>query len=350
MATSHTPSDPGQTLSLQAPYLRQIADQLRTMGADVPAWLTRHGLNEARLNDGTIDMPMAQFQALVMDGIEVTGEPAMGLLVGERLLVNSHGMLGFAAAASHTIRVAVQLFETYVHLRTSMISVQLLEVGEGDAAEAHIRILESQPLGEARRPVLEAVVLTIRNVLDFITRGNGAVRYVAFPFARPDYAALAQDLFRCEVRYRQGWAGFALPASQLDVPLAMADPAAFQQALQVCQRELDKLQRSETFSDRVRRVLLEKRQGFPSLQVVARLFNMTPRTLHRRLQDEGTTFQQLLEGVRHQLAIGHLTAGQLSVQEIAWLLGYTEVANFRRAFKRWEGVAPSAWQPPQATG
>ena len=78
--------------------------------------------------------------------------------------------------------------------------------------------------------------------------------------------------------------------------------------------------------------------------MTARLFHLTPRTLHRRLQEEGTSYKEILESVRHKLAVAHLKAGHLSVQEIAYTLGYTDMANFRRAFKRWEGVAPSDYR------
>ena len=330
-----------QTLVLQVQYLRQIADQLRTMGADVPAWLARHGLSESQLQDPQLVIGLPTFQQLVLDGVAITQEPALGLLVGERLLVNSHGILGFAAVAASTIRDAVGLFERYIGLRTSMVSMVLHEQGE----EVHIQLVEAQPLGAVRAVVLEAVVLTIRNVLDVMTAGACPIRRACFPFPQPRHVALAEDLFKCPVHYGQSWAGFVLPREVIDQPLRLADPISFQEATAICQRELDKLTRSETMSTRVRRVLLEKRQGFPSLQVVARLFHMTPRTLHRRLQEEGTTFLHLLEDVRHMLALEHLKSGQLTVQEIAYLLGYSEVANFRRAFKRWEGVSPSAWRP-----
>ena len=94
----------------------------------------------------------------------------------------------------------------------------------------------------------------------------------------------------------------------------------------------------------VRRVLLEKQNGFPSLQVTARLFHMTPRTLHRRLVEEGTSYRELLDGVRRMLAVEHVKSGRLGMDEIAYRLGYTDLANFRRAFKRWEGVAPSVYR------
>ena len=84
--------------------------------------------------------------------------------------------------------------------------------------------------------------------------------------------------------------------------------------------------------------------GFPSLAVTARLFHMTPRTLHRRLQQEGSSFQDILEQIRHTLALEHLKANRLSIQEIAYALGYTDIANFRRAFKRWQGMPPSEYR------
>ena len=130
----------------------------------------------------------------------------------------------------------------------------------------------------------------------------------------------------------------------IDLPLKMADAATFQEAALICQRELEKLTSRESLSTRVRRIMLEKQNGFPSLNVTARLCHMTPRTLHRRLIDEGTAFKEILEDVRHMLAVEHLKSGHLTIQEIAYTLGYTDLANFRRAFKRWEGIPPSGFR------
>jgi AraC-like DNA-binding protein len=121
----------------------------------------------------------------------------------------------------------------------------------------------------------------------------------------------------------------------------MADPAAFREAEKICQQELAKLTAKTSTSADVRRIMLEKQHGFPSLNVTARLFHLTPRTLHRRLLDEGTSFKEILEEVRHTLAVEHLKAGHLTMGEIAYTLGYTDLANFRRAFKRWAGMPPS---------
>ena len=329
-----------QALTLPVLYLRHIAEQIGSHGGDVRQWLERSGLRESQLNDPSWTLPLPVFQQLVRDALLLSGEPALGLLVGERLGATTHGILGYAALNSGTIREALALVERYAGLRLSLLSV----AHEEHRGEMRIVFAETHPLGDVRRPLLEAVVLSIKNILDAISLGVGRVGEVAFPFAAPGYADLARDLFGATVRYGQSWAGFSLPLAALDVPLKMADPEAFREAAQICQRELDKLAANESMAARVRRLLLEKQHGFPSLQVTARLFSMTPRTLHRRLLEEETSFRELLEEVRHTLAVEHLKSGRFTVDEIAYTLGYSDLANFRRAFKRWESVAPSEYR------
>ena len=119
----------------------------------------------------------------------------------------------------------------------------------------------------------------------------------------------------------------------------MADPATFAQAAAICQRRLDKLQQNTSLSAQVRRIMLEKAKRLSVAERDRPPVSHDATHLHRRLQDEGTSYKDILENVRHMLALEHLKAGH-PIQEIAYTLGYTDLANFRRAFKRWEGVAP----------
>lgn len=326
--------------TLPAQYLRQIADQVQRMGAQMPDWFTQSKLTDVQAGDVLQTLPLDVFQRLVRDAIAVTNEPALGLLVGERLLVNSHGILGYAAMNCGTLRQAIGLLESYLQVRTTLVSTRHEIVGD------KVRIIfdEPIPLGDVRRPVLEAVVLTVKNMVDYITIGASHISLVCFPFAEPEYGDLARDLFHGDVRYDQDWMGFAVPLSVIDMPLSMANPATFHEATQICQRELDKLTQQQSWSARIRRLMLEKQGGFPSLNVTARLFHLTPHTLHRRLTEEGTSYREILEQVRHMLAVEHLKTSHLSIQEIAFNLGYTDMANFRRAFKRWESISPSEYR------
>jgi AraC-like DNA-binding protein len=331
-------------VTIPVEYVRRIGEQLQSGGVDVDAWLERSGTSDAALADPSRLLEYPEFRTLVLNALAAAREPALGLFVGRRLVASTHGAVGAAAVNSSTVRQALEMVERFARLRSSVIAISH-EIGKRDA---RVIFTEAIPLGDIQRPLLEALVLSIKTVLDEITMGACQVHEVAFPFERPDYAALAEDLFGCKVRYRQKWAGFSASPEALDLPLKLADPAAFEEAAVICQRELERIAAQETTGARVRRLLLENQSGFPSLQVTARLFHMTPRTLHRRLVDEGTSFRELLESVRHTLAVEHVKSARFTMEEIAYRLGYTDLANFRRAFKRWEGAAPSTYRARQA--
>lgn len=320
-------------------YIRLIADQLRVSNVDVDAWMRRSGLSEQpeRL------LPYATFRRLVLEALAMSREPALGLFVGERLVATTHGMVGFAAVNSSSVKMALEIMERFSRLRTMVFSIS----HEADDENVRVTFSELLPLGDIQRPLLEAVVLSIKNVLDTITVGACQVREVVFPFAAPDYAPLARDIFGCPVRYGQDWAGFTAAASALDLPIKLADRAAFQEAADICQRELERLAANESLAARVRRLLLERQRGFPTLNVTARMLHMTPRTLHRKLVAEGSSYREQLEAVRHTLALEHVKSGRFTLDEIAYRLGYTDLANFRRAFKRWESVPPSIYRARQ---
>lgn len=327
-------------VTLPTAYLRPIADQVASSGASVHAWLSAAGVAPSALDavDLTVEAPV--FRRLITSAVEAAREPALGLLVGERFVLSTHGIVGFAASNAATVRDALDVLVRFTGLRTSLVTVSYSVAGRA----AHVRFDGAAALEpEVRAPVLEAVLLSIKNILEAITMGSCPVTDVAFPFPAPDYAAFAAELFACEVRYGQRWAGFSIAAAALDQPLPRSDRGAFEEAARICQRELDKLAASSSVAARVRRLLLEKQSGFPSLQATARLLHTTPRTLHRRLVDEGTSFRELVEEVRHTLAVEHLRSGRFRIEEIAFLLGYSDLSNFRRAFKRWESVPPTEY-------
>lgn len=331
-------TDPAEVdYALPSHYLRLIGDLLAGMGMDVPAWLARGGLDPAVFDSPHTPVTFEVFARLVRDGLSVIQEPAMGLLVGERLRANTHGMLGYAALSSSTLRQAMELMERFMQVRTTMVTARH-EI-RGDTMR--VLIEPTRELGDLEVLVTEAVTLTIKNLVDQMSLGASPVACVAFRHPAPSYADLAQALFRCEVQFGQNWAGIAVPLSAVDQPLSMADPRSFEEAARLCQQELDQRQAQASWTSKVRHIMLETPGNFPSLQVAARLFHVSPRTLHRRLIDEGTSYQAILEDVRHRMAVQYLRAGHLSVQEVAYHLGYTDQANFRRAFKRWEGVAPT---------
>lgn len=327
-------------LQVPATYVQALAELIRSLGADTSDWLAMSGLTMARLEqpDASVSLPL--FAQLAFDAVGITREPALGLLLGDRMHAASHGIVGFAVSNAGTPRQAVELLARFVRLRLPLLSVSQ----QSADGEVEVRFHEALPLGPMRGPVLEATLLTIKRVLDAISLGSCPIIQVAFPFSAPDHAPLTRTMFGCQVIFDAPVAAMRLPEQQLDQPLRRADAAAFREAAAICQRELDRIGIGERLADRVLRLLVERQNGFPSLAVVARMVQLTPRTLHRRLVEEGTSFRALLDEVRHRRAREHLRSGEMSVEELAFALGYNDPANFRRAFRRWEGVAPTIYR------
>ena len=332
------------TFPFPAHYMRLVADLIRGCGGDSEAWLAAHGIDAAALASGAIVLSPLQLEALLSSALQMAREPALGLLLGERLVASTHGFVGHAAMNSSTLRQALEFIAKYTQLRLPLLSVHLETVSD----EARLCFGSIVPLGRIERPLLEAVMLSVRNMLEGLSLGFSPVQAAAFSFDAPEYADLAHSLFRCDLSFSQPWAGLVVNSKSLDLPLKISDPEAFREAALMCERELEKRMSATSTVARVRMLLLERPHGFPSLPVAARLLHMTPRTLHRRLVDEGCTFRDVLEDVRHGLAMEHARAGRLSVEEMSYALGYSDTANFRRAFKRWESQPPSAFRKPRA--
>lgn len=330
---------PQSDITLPGFYVAQVLEVVAGLGVDTVQWATDLGLEPISEDLDSVTMPWQVFYRLVQQAERYTSDTALGLKVGQRLAVNTHGILGFAAMNSGSIRQVVELVAKFIPLRTDLIAIGY----DSDDERYRILFLEQRELGDIRRSVLEAIVLTIKNILDFICMGDDPQTQIALPYPEHDYADFLRSMFNTRVDFDQDWVGISVPVEVVDRPLKMANNASFREATKVCQQELEQLENQDSLATQIQQLLLSGSQQFPTLETTARCFHMTPRTLHRRLQEEGTRYQSLVENVRHRLAIQHLKKGDLTIQQIAYALGYSEVANFRRAFKRWQGVPPSEY-------
>ena len=330
-----TPTNLGNTV---IHYIPQIAEQLKNKGLDVFGWLAGVGLDVTCLTKPGYKVSISTYSALLKQAIELTGDGALGLRLGCNLLPSAHGNVGLAAVSANTIQQSMQVVERYVPLRTSLLTIRSETVND----EFRVVFEPILGLGDIGNVVAEIALGTVKNVIDATEPNNSPCKKILFSMSEPAHAGIALELLGCEVLYGQSWTGIALNYSEVLSPLIHRDALVMSEALSICQRDLERLDANQSIASRLERLLLESKQGeFPTQNMCAKLLNLTPRTFHRRLREDKTSYRNILNNVRCRLAHEYLKMMHLGVKETAYLLGYGDIANFRRAFTRWYGFPPS---------
>ncbi len=318
---------------LPGAYIRDFVELTARWKVDPSALVRGLPVTLDALADPTTRVPLRVCEAIVARGIELTREPALGVHFGMQMRVSSHGFLGFAAMTANTVREALDLAMRYASTRTSAIGLALHVEGE----LASIAIEERTPLPPALRELLVlGLVIGIWQLGEKLTgRPLHGIGECAFP--RPPYPIPSDRL-----RFDRPAHRLVFPAAELDLPLTTADAAAKRLASEQLERELAAISEGSLVGEI--RGHLARAGSPPTIEEVARALHLSPRTLKRRLADLGTTFSELRDDQRRQRALLLLDNRSLSISDVATRLGYTELPNFTRAFRKWTGMTPAAYR------
>ncbi|HEY6881277.1 MAG TPA: AraC family transcriptional regulator, partial [Polyangiales bacterium] len=285
----------------------------------------------------------AALYRLLRRTLELTGEPGLGFYLGLQLKLSSHGMVGMAAMTQATLRDALKVAERFIALRWPFLSLSLAE--QGDRAVLELSNALPGPDVGVDAFITEALFTALVSMARaLIGRLPGGVVLFELRYPEPSYFSGFAHLWPGPARFEQPANRINFAVSLLDEPLSMADAVAARQALAECERELSTLVTASSMLAGVRRQLGERERGYPSLTELARMRHVSPRTLKRRLAEQGTSYQRLLDELRRDRALKLLELESNSVESIAEQLGYSDAANFNRAFRRWLGLSPSAWR------
>lgn len=328
-------------------YLNQVYQQLRQWGCDVNIWLVHNGITLEQLQDPHYQVSFDDYQRLINSAIHLCARPELGLHVGNRIGINTHGMMGFAILNSSTLKQAIDTLKQFINTRTPLVKINTHET----ANTTVVTLEEIHPLGIIRQPYMDALLVTIAKLLQQLmpqlTLLSTPLCQVNLSFAAPTYWQQYAELFKVPVHFNQANTQLILTQASMTQPLDMADPSSFMQAKQWCINELEQLNGQQGLSDKVYQYLLQSPIPLPSLSDTAAHFHMTPRTVHRHLSQQQSSYKQIVASVNHHISKQYLSQTSGSIKQLAYQLGYVDVANFRRAFKRWQGTTPSEYRQQQ---
>ena len=320
---------------MQPNYARILFDLLEVHEVNLAALPPALRLTRAQIR-GEASLSRVQLIELLEHAVTHSGRPQLMLEFGDRLNISSHGVIGYALMSSATVREALDLFLHYYKVLVPEAEISLVHSGETLQLQCQIPGLPMT----IERHTLESVYSSFCTTARFLLNRPlpGATLYLEY--AQPDYVQAYHDVFKFPVHFSSRENCLSLDLDILSWPLATHHPTASGIFRQQCDALLTPLLDDAVTANRVRQILLVRSGRLPELASVARQLRMSDRTLKRRLTAEGTSFRKLADQVRAQLAEQYLNNTGLTVADIAALVGYDDVSNFRTAFRRWFSTTP----------
>ncbi len=326
------------------PVLLKYLRYAEHLGLDAGPALADAGLVEADLADTGARLPSEAHERLLQALLRRSGDPLFGLHAARFVQPGSWSVLGYIAMNCATLGEAMGRIVPYERLVGDMGVSQV----EGHAD--HVRLIWRcrHRDREIRRHLVENVLASWVGYARWIADTPRSPRAVWFSHARPAEAPMDdyEASFGCPVRFEQPCDALLVPLEYLALPLRLADPTllrTLEEHALALMAGLD--EDAEPLPVRVKHVLRHLlKDGLPRKERVAERFGLTARTLQRRLQQEGATYQQLLDELRRELAEHYLLRSDLGIQAIAGYLGFTEARSFHRSFKHWTGQTPGEYR------
>lgn len=320
-------------------YLLAISDLMNDFGIEQAEWLRESPYSYIEPSLASEPIPFTVFSALALRAMSLSKNPNLGVVIGQRLTLQSHGILGYTILNCSDLLSAAKLLEKYISLRVTFLKIKLCYVNNNFS----LQLEESFPLNEMQRFLLDAVLFSIKSIFSQLNPSLNKKITISFPYDRQANTNY-EDLSDCSLLFNQLYASVCIPKLHISNPILFSSSSAYIEAEALCKKELSQLVHEDSYTNKVKRKLLANTENFPPQNIMSSMFNMTSRTFHRRLVDEGTSYREILDSIKKQLAINYIENSELSVKEISYCLGYDGYGSFNRAFQRWTNLSPSEYR------
>jgi len=329
-------NDKSTTLSSWA---RVVCNAIDAKGVDSTQLLTLAGISPDVLNDPEGRIPVDKMSQLWELAVDATGDEAFGLSVPPFVQPTTFHALGFSLMVSETLREAWRRTERYYKIVSDVLDIRIEEY-ETESALCYVKV----PGKGYAKEAIDAFIATMIDLSSGISGGSAKPTRIEFERAEPENRARFEAAFPCDVYFDTERNQIYFTNEDLDCPLATANRDIALKNDEVVQSYLSRLLKQPLAKQVTEKIIMSLSMGEPNQELIASSLNMSSRSLQRKLKEETTSFRQLLDNVRKDLAKNYLASSQQSVIEIAYQLGFQDPSNFTRAFKRWFSLSPSAFR------
>lgn len=323
-------------------YVILLGDVLSDLGKSSAAFLEQLDLRRDTLLDPEYRLPLDQAGAAAQRALSLAGERGLGFRYAKVMRITLHGPLGLLALSSATLDDALEAARRYLGLRAPFLNIERQPGAERVALCLHADVVMAGVDTFVREAMLIGLVYMLEQLLEETPQGAE----IHFRGPPPPYVATLTRVVPVPVRYHRADNALVLSRTLLVKRPRLADPQAAALAREQCELAFRRwrAQQEGPVPERVRVALRDQPAPLPDLGAMARRLAVSPRTLKRHLQQAGISYRQLQDEARYHQARKLLADRGKRISEVAFALGYNDVANFSRAFKRWSGQTPRAYR------
>ena len=322
--------------STPAQYVLILIDMAESQGCDRASLLAGTSLAKTGISNIGARVSDRDFAILVGNALRLTGDPALGLNLGLRLNLSAHAVLGQAFMTCRDLGQVIDLFLKYYHLLAPALHLEY-EMLDGYCVLTTVSSLAETPLDFSYELICGAMLNTLRGLLN---RSDFQLR-LEVPYPEPAHSAHYFEVFGPDIRFDCVTGRIGFHQDLLHTPLPLSNPALRSLYENECARLLADLEEETSVAELTLRLMRKLEGQYPQMPQTAKLLNLSPRTYRRRLEEENRSYQQLLDQVRAEHATRYLQNTRLPLSSIAYLIGFNDASNFRRAYQKWTGRSPA---------
>ena len=332
-----------ETMFVHGSRIRKQFEYLNSLDIDIQPLYKQTGLKESALADPGATFDFEIYRMVLEFALRQTGNPEYGLDFGNQAHVG--GTIGMLCASCRNLKEAFIQGCGFMHLQGDFATLRFVE--DAQDASMNYELADSWKSGqqETARVEIDAMFAFLNAIIQINSNHTLHAKAVRFAYEAPEDEQKYHRIFGVKPEFNATENEMVFDPSVLKIPMKAFNPETFQLLNAHLKSESAKMKQSVTTTDKVKKVLHHSfRYHFPDIDTVASRLMVSPRTLQRKLSEEDTTYQQIVQETRFELAAMLLQQDTLSVSEISLMLGYSDVANFSRSFKKHTGMSPQTFR------
>ena len=327
-------------ITVSVTVLSQMFLYLSSLKIDTDEFLRSLGIDPAITKSPDYRMPIETYLLIQDKAAEYVHDPYFGLHMGEYAEPGSWSILGYMMMNCKTLGEAFEKSGRYSRIIGNLIEASArLQFNK-------IKVVFSTPphAPKMSRHCYESTFASSFRMIRSLTGKNLNPLEVRFIYPQPESTAEYERVFCCPVHFGQKENSFTIDFAMINTPILMANPGLLEYFENYAQNFLAEMDRKDEFTRETTKIILSRLDDEKlSINKVAREMSVSVRTLQNRLESEGVVFSDLLKDTRERLAKRYLSENY-SVEQITYLLGFSDPSVFRKAFKKWSGITPREYR------